>query len=151
MHKYGYLTDLSLSCFTDEVAVVCTLIEYWLTEILPIQREQKTWCPQIQSLRGKQLWIASRCLFVISHYKRDLQSSCFIVNEFKKLRIKQQQQQFGFLLKTQNDILVYLAFTLIITYENIYIFTHFLLLVLFTIGHDTLCVVPDSMFLQSKH
>ncbi|XP_051725376.1 glutamate-rich protein 1 [Ctenopharyngodon idella] len=26
----------------DEVSVVCTLIEYWLTEILPIQREQKT-------------------------------------------------------------------------------------------------------------
>ncbi|XP_039504454.1 glutamate-rich protein 1 [Pimephales promelas] len=26
----------------DEVSVVCALIEYWLTEILPIQREQKT-------------------------------------------------------------------------------------------------------------
>ncbi|KAK9959699.1 hypothetical protein ABG768_009805 [Culter alburnus] len=26
----------------DEASVVCTLIEYWLTEILPIQREQKT-------------------------------------------------------------------------------------------------------------
>ncbi|ROJ78860.1 hypothetical protein DPX16_15385 [Anabarilius grahami] len=39
-----YLSDHKSSgnAFYYEVSVVCTLIEYWLTEILPIQREQKT-------------------------------------------------------------------------------------------------------------
>ncbi len=86
---------ITYSCFTDEVSVVCTLIEYWLAEILPMQRQQRTWCPQIQRLR-ERLWITSRSLIVISHCERDLQSCCFIVKDFKKLGIIQLQQQFGF-------------------------------------------------------
>lgn len=119
-HKHEqmlHLDDLSLSRFTDEVSVVCALIEYWLTEILPIQREQKTWRPQVQILRGKRLWITSRSLIVISH-----NISSVILFYSQGIQETQNQIAAATICIPFKDpawyILVYFAFTIIITYEK---------------------------------